>query len=532
MRTTLWKSFLQIARQSLSWQSGRVFVLALVGVSLTAMPSRAGWSGLERVSDSLSSPVFANHAPGDKDRLFVVEKGGTIRTLDLSLPSPTPQAFLTVPDTDATGEGGLLGLAFHPDYAANGKYYVYVTVDNGGVSIDGQTSPFSSHVREYTDPAIGIAPMREIISWVQPRSNHNGGWIGFSPNDDQLYISSGDGGKQGDPDNNAQTLLESNPGQAFDWEPLGKILRIDVDGDDFPADVTRNYAIPTNNPYADDPNASDEIWADGLRNPWRASFDRVTGDFWIGDVGQGSREEIDFQSAASEGGEDYGWNRREGVNNYNGGAFPPEEVLPVYDYGHGGGTFQGNSVVGGYAYRGPDPELQGNYVFSNTYSSRIWSFDPNDPSGTISSLLGSLPIDVGQVNTPVAFGEDSVGNLYVVDYSDGDIFRFVTDALVPGDFDADGDVDGEDLPIWEAGYGAASGSMATDGDADGDGDVDGNDFLLWQENLGSTAQDLPAPLGVSTVPEPGTMLLSLVGLVAGAMATIPTPRPTPPPRVP
>ena len=519
MRTSLRKSLTLIASPSFSQLSGRALFFALVGCLLNVVPSQANLAGLERVSDSFSSPVFATHAPGDKDRLFVVEKGGTIRTLDLSLSSPTPQPFLTIPDTDPAGEGGLLGLAFHPNYATNGKYYVYVTVDNGGVSIDGQTSPFSSHVREYTDPAITTAPMREIISWVQPRSNHNGGWIGFSPNDNQLYISSGDGGKQGDPDNNAQTLLENNPGQAFAWEPLGKILRIDVDGDDFPADAARNYAIPNDNPYVNDVNASDEIWADGLRNPWRASFDRVTGDFWIGDVGQNSREEIDFQPAASAGGEDYGWNRREGFSDFVGGAAPPEEVLPVYDYGHGTGTFQGNSIIGGNVYRGPDPELQGTYIFGNTVQTpRLWSFDPSDPSGTISSLLGSLPIDVGQVNIPVAFGEDAVGNLFVVDL-DGDIFRFVTDALVPGDFDADGDVDDQDLLVWEAGYGAASGAVATDGDADGDGDVDGNDFLMWQSNLGSTAQDPPEPISASkAVPEPATVLLALVGLISGAIA--------------
>ena len=204
----MWNSLTQAASLNVFQLSGRVFILALVGSLLTAAPSRAGLAGLERVSASLSTPVFATHAPGDKDRLFVVEKDGTIRTLDLSLLSPTPQPFLTIPDTDSAGDGGLLGLAFHPNYATNGKYYVYVTVDNGGVSIDGLTSPFSSHVREYTDPAIATAPMREIISWVQPRVNHNGGWIGFSPNDNQLYISSGDGGKGGEPDNNAQTLFQ------------------------------------------------------------------------------------------------------------------------------------------------------------------------------------------------------------------------------------------------------------------------------------------------------------------------------------
>jgi hypothetical protein len=309
---------------------------------------------------------------------------------------------------------------------------------------------------------------------------------------------------------------------------LGKILRIDVDGDDFPADATRNYGIPNDNPFANDPNATDEIWAYGLRNPWRASFDRVTGDFWIGDVGQGSREEIDFQPAQSDGGEDYGWNRREGVSDFVGGAFPPEEVLPVYNYAHGSAMFRGNSVFGGYVYRGPDPELQGTYFFGDSVSGHLWSFDPADPSGTVDNIDSELTPDIGSLNAMVAFGEDSVGNLYVVDIASnlfpqtpntGEIYRVITDALVPGDFDADGDVDDQDLPLWEAGYGATSGALASDGDADGDGDVDGNDFLLWQANLGSTAQDSPEPISASrAVPEPATVLLALVGLAAGAIA--------------
>jgi hypothetical protein len=469
--------------------------------------------GLERVATSLSSPVYVTHAPGDRDRLFILEKGGNIRTLNIGTGMVAAQPFLNISDTDPAGEGGLLGLAFHPNYTVNGKYYVYVTVDNDEMTIDGVVSPFSSHVREYTDPAIATAPMREIISWVQPRSNHNGGWIGFSPNDNYLYITSGDGGKQGDPDNNAQTLFENNPGQTFPGEPLGKILRIDVDTDGFPADATRNYAIPSSNPYASNPSATGEIWADGLRNPWRASFDRLTGDFWIGDVGQGLREEIDFQPASSGGGEDYGWNRREGFDDFLGGAAPPEEVLPVYAYNHGSGAFQGDSIVGGYVYRGPDPQLQGTYYFGNTVDvPRIWSFDPNDPGDTVEQLLGSLPINLGSVNTPVAFGEDAVGNLYVVDL-DGDIFRFVTDAFVPGDFDADGDVDAADLPVWEAGYGMASGAEALDGDADGDGDVDGRDFLQWQINRGKNSMTYVPPLSaLATTPEPSSILLASLGL--------------------
>ncbi|MCA9239053.1 MAG: PQQ-dependent sugar dehydrogenase, partial [Planctomycetales bacterium] len=318
-------------------------LLAFAPLLLLASPASAGITGATRVANGLSSPLFATYAPGDKDRLFVLEKGGRIRIVDLTTNTVVPTPFLTINDTDAAGEGGLLGLAFHPDYQNNGKFYVYVTVDNGGVFIDGGTSPFSSRIREYTATSATSADpssVVEVLNWVQPRDNHNGGWVGFGPNDGYLYITSGDGGKQDDPDNNAQTLR---------GDLKGKILRIDVDQDDFPL-PSQNYAIPEDNPFAGSAN-DNEIWAYGLRNPYRASFDRQTGDFWIGDVGQNLREEIDFQPADSPGGVNYAWKRREGFISHQGGALLPGDTEPVYDYTHGSGGFQGNSVTGGYVYR-------------------------------------------------------------------------------------------------------------------------------------------------------------------------------------
>ena len=363
--------------------------------------------------------VAASHAPHDVSRLFVVEKNNaSIRVLDLTTGQLNPTPFLTIPDVDAgANEAGLLGIAFHPDYANNGKFYVNVTVDNS------PDTNFATHIREYrvssSDPNVADPDSaREILSYAQPFDNHNGGWIGFSPNDGYLYISSGDGGSGGDPLNNGQRLDTL----------LGKMIRIDVDGDDFPSDPDANYAIPPSNPFVGVGGAREEIWAYGLRNPWRSSFDSVTGDLWIGDVGQNAREEIDFQGADSAGGENYAWNRREGFAPFNGGQLLPGDVEPVYDYTHGSGPLQGSSVVGGHVYRGPIPELQGLYIFADSRSSNVWLFDPSDPSNTVRRINDSLIPDAGSIgggsipDDIVAFSEDGSGNLYLVQI-DGEIHR-------------------------------------------------------------------------------------------------------------
>jgi len=506
---------MSISSRQLSARVGFSHLTAFVFLFLSIGTANcwADISGLQLVTGALNTPVYATHAPGDTSRMFVVEKGGAIRIVDLATGTINAQNFLSIPDTDTSGEGGLLGLAFHPDYSTNGKFYVNVTVDNGGITLDGLTSPYSTHVREYTvsaNPDIANTAATEVVSWVQPRNNHNGGWIGFSPVDDFLYITSGDGGKQGDPDNNAQTLDEVNAGQTFDGEPLGKVLRVDVDGDDFPADVNRNYAVPGTNPYVGVGGATDEIWSSGLRNPWRASFDRITGDFWIGDVGQGSREEIDFQPASSLGGENYGWQRREGFSAYQGGALLPTDTEPVYDYEHGGGLLEGNSVVGGVVYRGPDPSLQGTYFFADSVSDNYWSFDSTNPGPTVANINGDLS---GGASFPVAFGEDAVGNTYVVTIGGG-LYQILTDTLLSGDFDANGLVDTTDYDAWQANFATTGGANLDEGDANNDGNVDGLDFLIWQEHFGTTAQDpLVAPATTAaTVPEPGGLGLLLVGL--------------------
>jgi glucose/arabinose dehydrogenase len=412
----------------------RVGLLAaglILPLVLSASSVHAGLEGLVRVASGLTRPVYVTHAPNDPTRLFIVERDGVIRILDLGQGTVHATPFLTISDTDPEGDGGLQSMAFHPDYATNGLFYVHVTVDNGGVVITGDVSPFSSHIREYSvsagDPDQADPTPTEIISWVQPNTPHNGGWIGFGPpgaSTQLLYIMSGDGGWQRDPDNHAQTVVN---------EPLGKILRIDVETDDFPADPDRNYAIPAGNPFVGQAG-DDEIWAYGLRNPWRASFDAQTGDLWIGDVGQDAFEEIDFQPAASSGGENYAWNRREGFSSHLGGALLPGDVEPVYDYPAGSGEFEGHTVVGGYVYRGSDPGLRGLYFFADAITANVWIFDPADPLGTRERINDDLIPDVGSLSRPASFGEDAMGNLYIVDYhhsSSGEVFRIKTVSVNP-----------------------------------------------------------------------------------------------------
>jgi glucose/arabinose dehydrogenase len=339
-----------------------------------------------------------------------------------------------------TGEGGFLGLAFHPDYfnvgtPGYGKFYVDVTTN----------STTATHIREFTvstgDPNLAnAASLREIMTFAQPQTNHKGGWIGFSPNDRNLYVATGDGGGSYDQDTGHTT--GTGNAQDITSNLLGKMLRIDPTGDDFSADTARNYAIPLTNPMragvgnlADDVG-DDEIWAYGLRNPFRDSFDRATGDLWIGDVGQGSREEVDFQPGTSTGGENYGWRLREGtIQTPNVGGTCTGCVEPVYDYDRDADAFGGIVITGGYVYRGPDPTLQGKYLFLDSRNSNgvsddnYWMFDPANPRGTVQNIDTLLSPGGGSRQFPVSFGEDAAGNLYVAYLVSGEVFRIVTNQV-------------------------------------------------------------------------------------------------------
>jgi glucose/arabinose dehydrogenase len=402
---------------------------ALAALAAFAPAAAAQTLFAERVTDGLSRPLYVTTPPGDRDRLFVVEQHtGRIRIFDRGGDALLATPFLTQGGLATGSEQGLLGLAFHPDYAANGLFYVNYTGDDA-----------MTHVVRYRvsagDPDLADPNSAEpVLRFVQPQSNHNGGWIGFGP-DDYLYIASGDGGSS----NDTGTGHTEPGGNAQDVEGnlLGKILRIDVDGDDFPADPERNYAIPPTNPFVGTAG-DDEIWVYGLRNPWRASFDRETGDLYLGDVGQGAREEIDVQPAASTGGENYGWRLREGTIQTPGsvgGPRPPGAIDPIHDYDRGGGA----SVTGGYVYRGPVVALRGRYFFADFITGQIWSlvWDRSDPGAFDGTNFtdqvehtNAIVTDAGTIDMIASFGEDPDGNLFIVDLG-GEVFQIAASDLPP-----------------------------------------------------------------------------------------------------
>lgn len=351
---------------------------------------------LEVFGDGFDSPVSIASA-GD-DRLFVVEQAGVIRILDANGNTlPGPFLDITGRVDDSGNEEGLLGLAFHPDYANNGYFYInYTDLDNRT-----RISRFSVTA----DPNIADPNSEEILLTVdQPYTNHNAGDIQFGP-DGYLYIPLGDGGTGGDPLNNAQTFTNL----------LGVLNRIDVDGEDGgPAECfgngTGNYTIPPGNGYADGdgPNC-DEIWAIGLRNPWRSSFDRETGDFWIADVGQNAVEEVNIQLSSSAGGENYGWACYEGSIIYNDDYCNDDltYIFPVFEYTHGDGGHC--AVVGGYVYRGSEyPNMIGRYLLTDHCSGIMWDLVPDGHGGWITNSHTNL-----QQFGYTAFGQDANGELYL-----------------------------------------------------------------------------------------------------------------------
>jgi glucose/arabinose dehydrogenase len=328
-------------------------------------------------------------------RLFVIQQNGRVLVIVGGRVQPAP--FLDVTNlVSCCGERGLLSLAFHPHYAENRFFFVDYTNTAGDTVI-------ARYQRSAADP-IAAEPSSGVIlkTIAQPFANHNGGQLQFGP-DGYLYIGMGDGGSANDPFCNAQS----------DQSLLGKILRIDVDQN---VNTPPFYGIPNDNPFAAPGGPLDEIWAKGLRNPWRFSFDRVAGDLWIGDVGQDQREEVDFQPHASHGGENYGWKLMEGTRCGDGGdsACPsgtppcgsPTFTAPRYEYTHADGC----TVIGGYVYRGTRvPALAGKYVYGDYCSGRLWA------SGQVLAPV------VPQLTT---FGEDKDGDL-VLGTLDGHVYRFV-----------------------------------------------------------------------------------------------------------
>lgn len=369
-----------------------LMLVSVLAVSLLGCRSHAQTLRLVLVTDGLAQPVAVAHAADE--RLFVVEQAGVIRVVDSA--GLASQPFLDIRDrVGSGGERGLLGLAFPSDFASSGRFYAYYT-DRSGTSV-------LSRFRVSDDPSRADPASEEVlIIQAQPRANHNGGQLAFGP-DGYLYWGLGDGGGGGDPTNAGQNLETL----------LGKLLRIDVG-------PSSGYAVPPTNPFVTTEGALDEIWAYGLRNPWRFSFDRATGDLYVADVGQNQIEEVNFQSAGSPGGQNYGWNVMEGD-----ACFAPASgcdqsglVLPVFTYRHGPTT--GRSITGGYVYRGQAiPELSGRYLYGDYVSGRVWVTDA--ASGWEGTLLWDADFSIS------TFGEDAAGELYVVDH-DGRLYR-----LAPSD---------------------------------------------------------------------------------------------------
>ncbi len=354
-----------------------------------------------RVVAGLDQPVAVVAAPGDQNHLFLVERSGIISVLDFRSGATRP--FLDISSTVTTvGEGGLLGLAFDPGYAQNGLFYVNVTDTND-----------DTQIRRYIDPTRDSAPADpasrvDLLTIDQPAglTNHKGGWLGFGP-DGYLYVPTGDGGGGGDPSGNAQNPLSL----------LGKLLRIDVRGDGFPDDAARNYAIPSDNPFVGSAGVAPEIWALGLRNPFRASFDRSTGTLFIGDVGQSAMEEIDIGAA----GANYGWNVFEGTLDFRAGPLGPGTLTaPIHSYDRG----VGQTVIGGAVYRGGSDGLQGQYFFADFIAGKVFTLRDTGAGFVATDRTAQIVPTAGTIDAPTAFGEDAVGNLYLVDF-DGELFRLV-----------------------------------------------------------------------------------------------------------
>ncbi|MBW6504580.1 PQQ-dependent sugar dehydrogenase [bacterium] len=365
-------------------------------------PAPVAWPqiSLSTVAGGFTQPVHVTHAGDGSGRIFIVEQAGRIRILDNA--AVLPASFLDLasfnpPRLVSGGERGLLSVAFPPGFAAKGYFYVNYTRAPDGATVVARYR-VSAADANLADPA----SEEVILTIAQPFANHNGGQLAFGP-DGFLYIGMGDGGSGGDPLNNGQS-----PGTL-----LGKLLRIDVESGTAP------YAVPPDNPFVGVAGVRPEIWALGVRNPWRFSFDRGTGDLYIGDVGQGTFEEIDFQPAGDPGGRNYGWNVMEGDRCYPPGTAGCDRsglALPVFVYDHSLGC----SVTGGNVYRGSAfPSLQGVYLFGDYCSGRIWGIRKNGAAWD-NALLADTTLSIS------TFGEDESGNVYLVNHTGGDLLKILS----------------------------------------------------------------------------------------------------------
>lgn len=382
--------------------------LLLSAALLSVIATAHAKPGTVVVAKDFERPVWVGAPAGDKDHLWVMEQAGKVWIVDLKTGEKQEQPFLDiVPQVRRNGnEEGLLGLAFAKDFDKTGRFYVNF-VDKQ------QNTRISRSIAKGPDFKNTNASTQEVLlSFKQDFENHNGGWIAFGP-DGMLYVGNGDGGSGNDPKQRAQALDTY----------LGKFLRMDVSPE-------TGYSVPKDNPFVGKENVKPEIWALGLRNPWRCSFDRKTGDFWIGDVGQNNWEEIDYLPKGKGAGANFGWRLREGDKETPasgvGGDAPKGAIEPVYVYQHGGGGKEGLSVTGGYVYRGPVKELEGRYIFGDYNNRRVWSFIPgkNGKPTKFEDHTKDFQPEDGRLGMISSFGEDAVGNVYIVDHG-GPVLKIV-----------------------------------------------------------------------------------------------------------
>ncbi|MEO1584669.1 MAG: PQQ-dependent sugar dehydrogenase [Planctomycetota bacterium] len=450
----------------------RAMIGAVAGSAMAVLgASASGQVTQEAFVTGLDRPVFLTHAPGAEDKLFVIEQEGAIRVIENGVLLATP--FLDI-DASVFGgnsgqdERGLLGLAFDPDYETNGRFFVNYTY-TVGQQLNTRIESFERDDSDSSGNTADVSSRQTILEFAQDFNNHNGGWLGFGP-DGYLYIATGDGGSGFDPRNRSSDLTQL----------LGKMLRIDVSSGS-------GYTVPNDNPFLQVSGARPEIWAYGLRNPWRTSFDTATGDLWIADVGQGAREEINFQPASSAGGEHYGWRCREGnIATPSITGCPSDLSLytdPIWDYVSSGRC----SVVGGYVYNGcAIPELQGLYVWGDYCTGEVIAIDPN------AATIAEIPL-FGFGFGLSSFGEGPDGELYVMDVLAGFINKVVPtnpvdangDGVIdsceepcPADVNGDGQATPSDFSAWVQAFNARGAGC----DQNGDGLCTPSDFSAWVQN--------------------------------------------------
>ncbi|GJM18197.1 MAG: hypothetical protein DHS20C14_04100 [Phycisphaeraceae bacterium] len=452
-------------RVSLSLCAGAV---ALCSSPVAAQPFEA-----ELVASGLARPVAVVPPPDGSGRVFIVEQRtgsgntavGHIRVMDAA-GTVLPADFISI-DVRGASEQGLLGLTFHPDFATNRRLFVNYSQRNTGDTVVAEI------LADSTDPNVAqVGSLNTIMLIDQPDTNHNGGWIEFGP-DGYLYIACGDGGSGNDPWGalgNGQNLSTK----------LGSMLRVDVDGDDFPGDANNDYAVPADNPFVGIAGADEAIWAYGLRNPWRNDFDPQTGDLYIADVGQFNREEVNHQPASSAGGENYGWRKWEGTRlNFAGDPGPDavDTTFPVDEYTHGSPEF-GCSITGGVVCRTQTlPDLWGEFIFADFCSDRVYALR-NTASGWVrENITADIVPDAGSVSGIGGFGRDAQGRVYVCSLFSGTIHRITQPGICGlADINESGNLNLDDVDALVAAF-IASGADA-DLDQNGLWNVDDIDLFV------------------------------------------------------